>query len=1733
METYYFAYYITEKKPILMNDIRRYFNSNYSKDEAKILIAQVEANIHINEWEDLINDSLGDNLKSLILVKMTNVNDMFLRTDNQINDDFIPLISSNIGYRNKYNNRDLSLYKLRNATFSGTQSYNYTISTNLNYIFIEKIFIPIRKLLLYYSDNIHFDSIDNYNSYKFSNSINHIMDGITVNEEYFDLLGIKILTILNGIIKDIPTDNSDDWTNMKAFIALQDESLYPKVSELWQDIQLYNKYDQDPLKFLSDHNMIINNQFNIVMYDKRFNEIEEIYTLKCKTNAKLFVTYKKWNDITYMDAMPYKSFFICNENEHTPNECKHNMLANRIESYENNLISFKNQYNMPEQSIDKKNELTNRMNKINTEITKIIHNLTPVNLYYKTHILHLTELGVRTNFNDYINSYKVIIYMKPILAKSLQLKDLFRFKYETTENRYDDIFKLFISKETLNNILSLNIKVDLFSLSRLFKLTMENKFDDSNYQVTNYKYNSNNELDDCIESIACLNEFLKDNLAVDLIRHQKSNLLWIIKLEDEIDDSKLTITSMKPEFTKVSEYIDNIRPYICSFKNKIPESFIRNYMIDNKGQKLIVELKENAILAKSMSIINHLNADNIRYYGANLLTHYNFDSNIVEKITSFDDYKKNNSIIIPLAGGAICDEVGLGKTLSFISSMVVKMKHDMLKYSHYKSALSDLVCKLDEDLTPDYIDPLEMGFEYNNLIIVPSRLTSQWESEIEKYCKNKFKLNVKVLVGIQAVKNLEKELHDFYQQLANGTVKNAEEYRNAGKKTKKKITPDEIINESIINKYTKASNSKTSNSENAKVVSQKPIIKQEKFNEPNIDINEININTNSAQNENVINQKCTKIKKKVIKNIELQCELNKKTQNEKINNANKKTKETKIIERLMKQAKKQQKISIDHNSNDHSYSNINHEINIKQNIKQINPVTNTNKVNKETKIEITLDNILNPHDIEYNPSSQKEKKENKDNNESSNYDDTEIKNKNLQTNSNPNLNPKEDSFKYIFPYLKCEETGEDYHRDQLYDVYIVSINLLSNENYLDYINHNQFNHLRPFIDCSNEKASKIYMAERILNNFTDGRKICRVTDKFNIFRIKWNRINLDEAHEKLAPIVKYFSTSLNNFINNTKRISYEEQFLFENLVTLKANYKWAMTGTPTQNGIDNIMGILQFLTKNPFIESYDAKIQKVRYFANLLGVTSEGLNTCLQQIFKKTLKKDVKALLNIPLFTEEIIYVDQTNIERNIYNTIRASRHFTEAVKIKRLFLMCTNILINEGYDFDSNSDIPANTEILTLEQLNANMISRFTEQLKLIAINESKFNLTIESLDKRRSQWQSIVNYIQTLGLESKIEKNILAEIKNCFDFENKHGARGHVELVYKLLDIFNAYQEPESAGMIVYMNYYSIRQELERYWKASWETENTMTWVTEQGALLGSIKCSEEIARTQSKITSMQNDKKRINNQIALFSNNEFLKEKTADPCIICFEDLQDVVVTNCRHIFCLTCTKQLSNDLKNNFSCPECRTPVQCDTLNITTVEIINGQSKETTNEPSPSKEVKNIKDLTKLEKEFGAEWRATCTNKYGSKMTRLVEYLHNLFDASSQNRVIIFSQYDKMLKMIGKTLDEFQIKYVYCHGNNYVLNKNINRFKKDDSIRVIMLSSETSNSGSNLTEANIIVLIEPLYHELQQVKAIEQQIIGRAVRLGQKLPVKVIRFITRNTIENEHFEKNRYDLNTLQE
>lgn len=145
-----------------------------------------------------------------------------------------------------------------------------------------------------------------------------------------------------------------------------------------------------------------------------------------------------------------------------------------------------------------------------------------------------------------------------------------------------------------------------------------------------------------------------------------------------------------------------------------------------------------------------------------------------------------------------------------------------------------------------------------------------------------------------------------------------------------------------------------------------------------------------------------------------------------------------------------------------------------------------------------------------------------------------------------------------------------------------------------------------------------------------------------------------------------------------------------------------------------------------------------------------------------------------------------------------------------------------------------------------------------------------------------------------------------------------------------------------------------------------------------------------------------------------------------------------------------------------------------------------------------------------------------NLYGTKVTNLVAYLKTYTNEPYNQRVILFSQYDSFLASIKDTLTQFGLSCVSCKGNVFSKRKAINNFKDDAKYRIILISSRFSASGLDLIEANKIIFIDPVYGNYKEVRAIETQAIGRAHRLGQKHPVKVVRFLMENTIEEGAFK-----------
>jgi SNF2 family DNA or RNA helicase len=221
-----------------------------------------------------------------------------------------------------------------------------------------------------------------------------------------------------------------------------------------------------------------------------------------------------------------------------------------------------------------------------------------------------------------------------------------------------------------------------------------------------------------------------------------------------------------------------------------------------------------------------------------------------------------------------------------------------------------------------------------------------------------------------------------------------------------------------------------------------------------------------------------------------------------------------------------------------------------------------------------------------------------------------------------------------------------------------------------------------------------------------------------------------------------------------------------------------------------------------------------------------------------------------------------------------------------------------------------------------------------------------------------------------------------------------------------------------------------------------------------------------------------------------NRLQENKQQDTqCGVCLEDYSDdIIILGCGHIYCVECIENMKR-MNVNRVCPMCK-------MRITTKVKYNTRVIES--------------DKTVLYE---------LINKYKStKIANIIVYIRELLEKDSNEKCIIFSQWDILLHKIGNILENSGIKIEYCEGNIYNKKKSIKRFKEGDS-RVILLSSKNAASGLNLVEARNVILIEPIYGDAQYKMNVENQAIGRVNRIGQKNTVNVVRFLIKDTIEQD--------------
>ena len=116
-------------------------------------------------------------------------------------------------------------------------------------------------------------------------------------------------------------------------------------------------------------------------------------------------------------------------------------------------------------------------------------------------------------------------------------------------------------------------------------------------------------------------------------------------------------------------------------------------------------------------------------------------------------------------------------------------------------------------------------------------------------------------------------------------------------------------------------------------------------------------------------------------------------------------------------------------------------------------------------------------------------------------------------------------------------------------------------------------------------------------------------------------------------------------------------------------------------------------------------------------------------------------------------------------------------------------------------------------------------------------------------------------------------------------------------------------------------------------------------------------------------------------------------------------------------------------------------------------------------------------------------------------------------SGGGRVLIFSQYVKMLKIIETAFRTDGIEYFYMDGDTKDRMELVEKFNGGEK-KAFLLSLKVGGVGLNLTGADHVIIIDPWWNP-----AVEEQAWSRAHRIGQTKKVVVTKLYSKGTIEEK--------------
>ena len=134
--------------------------------------------------------------------------------------------------------------------------------------------------------------------------------------------------------------------------------------------------------------------------------------------------------------------------------------------------------------------------------------------------------------------------------------------------------------------------------------------------------------------------------------------------------------------------------------------------------------------------------------------------------------------------------------------------------------------------------------------------------------------------------------------------------------------------------------------------------------------------------------------------------------------------------------------------------------------------------------------------------------------------------------------------------------------------------------------------------------------------------------------------------------------------------------------------------------------------------------------------------------------------------------------------------------------------------------------------------------------------------------------------------------------------------------------------------------------------------------------------------------------------------------------------------------------------------------------------------------------------------------------GKKFQECMDLVQTLI--AQKSKILIFSQFVKMIEILDEELKRRKIKHVILSGNVKAKERAelVKHFNENENVKVFLVSLKAGGVGLTLTSADTVIHYDPWWNG-----SLEDQATDRAHRIGQKRNVTVYKLVTKDSIEEK--------------